>query len=189
MLKEYEKFISELDNILNEIFESQKEYIFCKKGCSKCCEKGNYPLSQTEFAYITEGYIKISEEKKIIVQNNIKTLLDKKQKNNEKIFEHQCPFLINNECCVYKYRGIICRTFGICYYDDKNGYVRLPECVHDGLNYSKQYESETNLLNLENVPMINLRTDSVLESQIAKKYKIKSGEIRPMLDWIITNKK
>ena len=98
--------------------------------------------------------------------------------------EHQCPFLINNECCVYEYRGIICRTFGICYYDDTKGYVRLPDCVNEGLNYSQFYDKKSKTLNIADVPKINLRIDIVLNSELAKKYNLKSGEIRPMLEWI-----
>ena len=73
---------------------------------------------------------------------------------------------------------------GICYYDDISKYVRLPQCVYDGLNYSEYFDKENNILKIKNVPKINLRIDRVLNCELAHKYKIKSGEIRPMLDWI-----
>ena len=184
MFKKNESFIQEFDNVLEFLFKEQQKYICCKKGCTNCCSKGNYPISQTEFAYLTQGYIKLEYNKKQIVQRNIKELLLQKSKNKGKRFEHKCPFLIDNECCVYKYRGIICRTFGICYYDDTEGYVRLPDCVHDGLNYSKYFDPKTNTLNIKDVPMVNLRIDRVLNSELAKKYNISCGEIKPMLDWI-----
>ena len=38
-------------------------------------------------------------------------------KKDEADFIYECPFLINNRCCVYSYRGIICRTFGLAYFD------------------------------------------------------------------------
>ena len=78
----------------------------------------------------------------------------------------------------------MCRTFGLCYYDDINGYVKLPDCVHDGLNYSEFYDADTRTLNIQNVPKVNLRIDRVLKSQLAEKYELESGEIRAMLDWL-----
>ncbi len=188
MLTRYKNFLKDFDNIIDNLFEDQKRYVKCKKGCSKCCEKGDYPFSQLEFAHITQGYINLDQNTKILVQQNIRNLLmDKKEFKGER-FEHKCPFLINNECCVYEYRGIICRTFGLCYYDDTQGYVRLPDCVKDGLNYSEFYNEENHTLNIQNVPKVNLRIDRVLNSNLAEQYELESGEIRAMLDWLGTIK-
>lgn len=177
MLNRYKLFLKDFDKLLLILFEQQKKYIKCKKGCSKCCQKGDYPFSQLEFAYLTDGYIKLPSNTKILVQQNIRNLLyDKKEYKGER-FEHKCPFLINDECCVYEHRGIICRTFGLCYYDDQNQYVRLPECSNYGLNFSKKD------LKFEEVPKINLRIDRVFESELGQKYKLEYGEIRPMLEW------
>ncbi|MBD5401499.1 hypothetical protein HDR58_01680 [bacterium] len=184
MLVKYENFLKEFDKNIAALFENQKQYIKCKKGCSKCCEKGEYPFSQLEFAYLTKGFINLSENRKILVQQNIRNLvMDKKEFNGER-FEHKCPFLINNECSVYQYRGLICRTYGICYYDDENKYVRLPDCVYNGLNYSEQYDKESKSLNIEDVPNVNLRIDKIFESDLAKSYELNYGEIRPMLEWL-----
>lgn len=185
MLKRYKDFLKDFDELLKTLFFNQEKYIKCKKGCSKCCEKGDYPYSQLEFAYLTQGYINLPENKRILVQQNIRNLTyDKKEFKGER-FEHVCPFLINGECCVYEYRGIICRTFGLCYYDDKQGYVRLPDCVHQGLNYSEYYDEESQTLNIKDVPKVNLRIDRVLKSQLAEDYELEPGEIRPMLDWLL----
>jgi hypothetical protein len=182
LLDNYEKFLEEFDNLLEKMFEQQKQYIKCKKGCSICCEQGDYPFSQLEFTYLTEGFIKLPNETKIIVQKNILELLQQKKVYTGERFEHKCPFLINGECCVYKYRGIICRTFGLCYYDDTKDYVRLPGCVHNGLNYAEVYDEKTQTLGIETVSGMNLRIDKVLESQTAQKYGFDHGEIRPMLE-------
>lgn len=183
MISRYREFLKEFDKILKVVYEDQKQYIHCKKGCSKCCAKGEYPYSQMEFAYLTQGYIKLPQNTKILVQQNIRNLvMDKKEFKGER-FEYKCPFLINGECSVYDYRGIICRTFGLCYYDDKNGYVRLPDCVHYGLNYSDFYDEETNTLKISDVPKVNLRIDRVLNSELANSYDLECGEIRPMVEW------
>lgn len=184
MLNNYEKFLEEIDLKIGQLFENHKQYIKCKKGCSLCCKQGEFPYSQLEFTYLTQGYLSLSNDKKIIIQNNIKNLLEQRKNFNGERFEHDCPFLINDECSVYKYRGIICRTFGICYYDDIKKYVRLPGCVHYGLNYSEYYDKESKTLDIVDIPKSNLRIDVILNSKDAKKYGLESGEIRPMIDWI-----
>jgi len=185
MLENYEKFLKYFDKELKSIFETQKKYIKCQKGCSRCCEKGDYPFSQLEFAYLTHGYLELPYDKRIIVQQNIKDLLAEKSKYKGERFEHKCPFLIEKECCVYKYRGLVCRTFGVCYYDDIKGYVKVPECVYNGLNYSGYYDKTKKELKIENIPQMNLRIDRIFELDKAKSLNLDSGPIRPMLDWII----
>lgn len=184
MLKRYEKFLIEFDKELESIFNSQNQYLKCKKGCSKCCEFGDYPFSQLEFSYLTKGYLNLDYEKRLIVQQNIKKLLSEKEKNTKERFEHICPFLVNNECAVYDYRGLVCRTFGVCYYDDEKGFVKVPECVNFGLNYDGFYNEKTKELKIPDIPNVNLRIDKIFESETAKKYNIDSGQIRPMLDWM-----
>lgn len=183
MYEKYKKFLEDFDDILSVIKKSQEKYILCKKGCTKCCEKGDYPFSQIEFGYLTQGFLKLPENTRVLVQQNIRKQKLLKKESKEKRFEHVCPFLINKECVLYQYRGIVCRTFGICYYDDKEGYVRLPYCVNDGLNFAKNYDKKTKVLKMTDVPKVNLRIDRVLNSELAQKYKIESGEIRPLLDW------
>ncbi len=183
MYENYKKFLDEFDKKLSSLFENQKNYIYCKKGCSYCCENGDYPFSQIEFGYITQGFLALPEKTKLLVQQNIKKLKKEKKYFNGEIFEHKCPFLINNECCVYAYRGIICRTFGLGYYDDETGYVRLPDCVNKNLNYSQYYDEKTKQLTIENVLQENLRIDSIFDSELSKKYNIECGEIRSMLNW------
>ena len=68
--------------------------------------------------YLTQGYIGLDANTKVLVQQNIQNILEDEKEYTGKNFEYQCPFLINGECCVYKYRGLVCRTYGICYYDD-----------------------------------------------------------------------
>ena len=180
----YKNFIEEFDKIIEKYFFRQKKYIKCKAGCSKCCEKGDFPFSQAEFTYLTTGYINLPPELKITIQQKIKQQLVEKRKNKGRRFEHICPFLINGECSVYEYRGIICRTFGLAYYDEENNYVRLPDCVNYGLNYSEYYDKKNHTLNIPDVLKHNLRIDKVLNSDLAQKHKVECGEIRPMLDWL-----
>ena len=59
---------------IEDYFEAHKEFICCKAGCSSCCEKGDYPVTEEELKQIMLGYSALDNESKIRVQNNIKTM-------------------------------------------------------------------------------------------------------------------
>ena len=107
--------MSKLDAKLESYFKNQVEYVCCKKGCSACCEKGDYPISEIELKYLMTGYARLENEKKIIVQQNIK----------KNIKGGACPFLISSECSIYPYRPIICRVHGLAYLC-KDNTVKVP---------------------------------------------------------------
>lgn len=176
MLKKYERFLKEFDKKLGKYFSEQSEHICCKEGCSGCCQVGDYPFTQLEMMYLMEGYKNLPTETKIQVRDSLNLI--KKNRVSTHLF-YQCPFLINNRCCVYKYRGITCRTFGLAYLTDGNT-VKLPECVKEGLCYSKVYEDEH--LMAEPVKE-NLGLISVINSELAKKYKLEFGQNRSLIDW------
>ena len=53
MFENYEKYLEFLNLKLQGFFENQKPYIFCKKGCAKCCKNAQFPFSCVEVAYLT----------------------------------------------------------------------------------------------------------------------------------------
>ena len=63
-----------LSQDLDAMFEHQKDYIFCKEGCSHCCENGEYPFTEIEFDYLLEGYKSLDEGTRKIVDENIKNI-------------------------------------------------------------------------------------------------------------------
>ena len=159
----YVDFLHSLDKYLKQCFELHKDYVYCKKGCSSCCEKGDYPISQTELEYIMQGYIAQDNKTKKIIQDQI----NKIKKGGA------CPFLINNQCSIYNYRPIVCRVHGLAYLL-KNNTVKVPYCVNEGKNYNSVYKDGT----IEISPIAkNLETSS-----FAKEFNF--GEIRNMYDWL-----
>ena len=160
MLKKYEKFLKELDKKLKKYFDEQSEYICCKEGCSGCCEVGDYPFTQLEMMYLMEGFKALPNDIKILVKNS---LMQTK----------------NNKCSVYKYRGITCRTFGLAYFT-KDKIVKVPECVHQNLCYSKVFKD--NELLTEPVKEC-LGLFDIVDSKLAKKYKLEFGPSRSLIDW------
>lgn len=185
-LENYEKFIDILTQDLLQIFEYQKEYIFCKEGCSLCCEKGEYPLTRIEFEYLKKGYELLPIETKKIISENIAKLKANPQK------AYRCPFLINKRCSVYKHRAIICRTFGVL---TKNVHdeITMPFCCEKGLNFSNLYDKQKGSLsfdlykngNFTNPPKpFNLTNSNIMELDLVKELGIEFGEVRTMIDWL-----
>lgn len=198
MINEYEKLLTEIDAYLNSLFEVQKAYIACKKGCDRCCSLGQFPLSRIEFEYLFKGYEKLDEEAKKIVITRIKKL-KKDKKNRTPNFEHKCPFLIGAQCSVYSNRPLICRTFGLIKtaktVTGQNAAI-IPDCVHHGLNYSNIYNFSANSFDEKKISQINSLNrpeayDISLES-IYKKHSqngVNFGETKKMIDFIVEMKR
>ncbi len=159
----YKDFLCVLDNKLNTYFIEYKNFIKCKKGCSSCCEKGDYPISQLELEYLMQGYIALSDNTKKQVQKNIKNI----QKGGV------CPFLFNSTCSVYEYRPIVCRVHGLAYLT-KNNITKLPYCTNEGKNFAKVYADGK--INIEPINE-NLDTPNILND-------FDYGEIRNLYDWL-----
>lgn len=159
----YTDFLKNLDKRLEKYFELHKEYVCCKKGCSFCCEKGDYPLSQAELEYIMIGFSKLNDQQKIKVQKNIKLM----QKGGK------CPFLINKECAIYQFRPIICRVHGLAYLCKEN-MVKVPYCVNNNKNYSKVYDDGQ--ININPIAE-NLDTSAIIKN-------LDFGEIRNLAEWV-----
>ena len=159
----YITFLKDLDARLESYFKDQAEYICCKKGCSACCEKGDYPISELELRYLMQGYAGVDAETKREIQKNISVI----EKGG------MCPFLINSECSVYEFRPIICRVHGLAYfYKDK--IAKLPYCVNSGLNYAKVHENGELLAE----PISeNLDSQELLSG-------FEYGETRNLFDWL-----
>ena len=146
MQAKYLEFLEYLMDKLGKYFDEQAPYIKCEKGCAKCCSNGDYPFTEIEVELLKFGFSKLNDEKKQIIKNNIsKILKDKANHKSEDRFTYSCPFLIDNVCSVYLYRGIICRTFGLIYIKE-GANMQIPFCAYDNLNYSNVLDKNTNML-------------------------------------------
>lgn len=174
MLKRYEKFLAEFDAHLLELTKTQADYIKCTKGCSRCCEVGEYPFSRLEMEYLIAGFVSLPKTIQDEIRENVSKVKGKK--------EYKCPFLINNLCSLYERRGLVCRTHGLAYLS--NGAVKLPDCANYGLNYSDVYDKTTKEVSIKNVIKENLRIDEIFNSPMAQKYNLEKGQIRRLIDWL-----
>ena len=196
MIEKYEKYLELIGRLLQKYFEEQKDYLHCRPGCSHCCESGQYPYSEVEFEYIMLGFNTLSEEEKAIIQKKVENVKkDKLAESNNEEFMHECPFLIDKKCCVYKYRGIICRTHGLLFFiTDKDGNTRnkIPNCVHLGLNYNNVFDKALNTLSpelweksgIKEEPVgYNISLKALQKNVMTEELQLEFGKVKALIDW------
>ncbi len=193
MLTNYLNYLNFINNKLNKFFISQKPYIFCKKGCSKCCKNAKYFYSKIEFEYLSAGLKLLNSEEKQIIINNINNLKQEKKAGSNKNFVYECPLLINGSCSVYNYRGIICRTFGLMTaYND--GSIKIPFCAYNNLNYSNVIDTENEKISVEKFKKLNIKEEPLAfnisyeyltDSDFEKLFNFQFGEKKPLFNWLI----
>ena len=194
----YERFIRVISEHLQEHFEDQKEYLCCKEGCALCCQNGEYPCTLLELEYLTIGFSYLPTD----IQNKIYSNIDKIKKDKAnfkgKEFLYICPFLIDNKCSVYSHRMIVCRTFGLIYFNkdyqiSKTNPMQVPFCYEKGLNYSKVYDKEKNNLSSEkckelgckNMPIgYNLNFNELRDKVGKDMLNLDFGEEKSLIDWL-----
>lgn len=191
MQKNYETYLKFLEEKLTNFFEMQKEYICCHKGCSLCCRNAEFPYSQLEVQYLAVGFFTLEEKLQELIEKRFYELGEQKKTFNGGVFLYDCPFLIDNCCSVYEYRGVVCRTFGLLS-QSPDGTVKTPFCCFKGLNYSKVFDSETKQLSDEKVkeygykenPLgFNLSYEFLTNPDFERGFNIVFGEKKPLLDW------
>ncbi|MCM1265011.1 MAG: hypothetical protein NC200_02330 [Candidatus Gastranaerophilales bacterium] len=193
-IQKYEIYLNYLEKKLGEAFEEQSPYIFCKEGCSSCCELGEYPFSEIEFSYLMMGVRSLDPQTINIIEKNIDKIRKDKQECDGK-FLYACPFLVNKRCSLYKFRGIICRSHGLAFFS-KNKKLLVPACVDEGLNYSNVYDFENRTissekyraLGIEQEPLAhNVGVHFLTNNEITQELNLDFGEIKPMCEWFLTS--
>lgn len=191
ILANYKAYLNFLESKLQKFFASQEPYIFCKKGCSKCCRHAQFPYSAVEFRYLLNGALTLDNDTQKKIETNIKQVLEKKKKYRGKKFLYDCPFLIDDCCSVYNYRGVICRTFGLMT-NNENQKIKAPFCAFKGLNYSNVLNLRKKTISVIKFKKLNTKAEP-LGFNISYKYltcedyertfNIKFGESKPVIDW------
>ena len=192
-MENYLVYLAYIGRKLEKYFNDQAPYIFCKKGCARCCQYGDYPFSKLEMDYLMSGFAKLTPEQKQTILNNIEKTKEEKRNYTGEQFAYQCPFLLNNECSVYEHRGIICRTFGLIS-SRENENSKIPFCAYEGLNYSNVLDAENGIiseekflaLNVEQEPLAyNIRYKTLTNQNFEEVFKIKFGEVKSLIDWFM----
>lgn len=192
MLENYLKYLAFLNKKFDEFFLSQKPYIFCKKGCGLCCKNAEFPYSKMEFTYLLSGLKSLDKQTVAVVLANIQKVISLKKQNKQPKFLYDCPFLIDDVCSIYPYRGIVCRTFGLLSVG-KNGNVKIPFCSSMGLNYSNILDKEKGQLSSELLAKtgykeqpagFNIEYDFITDKKFEEKFGFVFGDKKPLIDWL-----
>lgn len=201
MLNNYLLYLVYITNKIQKYFLDQKDYIFCRSGCSKCCSAAQFPYSEIEFQLIMVGFNLLEPSIKSNVLKNIKKINKEKQRHLSKYpnkkFRYRCPFLINNKCSVYQYRGLVCRTFGLMtFIPDSPKTPGIPFCAYEGLNYSNVLDTEKNNISNEKYEQLGLTTEPIaynveyktlIDEDIAKGFGFQFGQVKPLINWFEEN--
>ena len=183
MINRFQRYLEVIDIQLGEMFEQQKAFIKCKKGCPYCCREGDYTVSELEYINMMLYYNTLADDTKGIINERISNVLSK---NRQKYYE--CPFLIDGGCSIYPARPIICRTFGLIS-DEGNGKKKIPFCVSLGLNYSEVYDEESSTLkNCEQDGTkpcaFSIDRKYFRDRELEETFGIFFGEDKSMIDWL-----
>ncbi|MBR1753676.1 YkgJ family cysteine cluster protein [bacterium] len=187
----YLKYIDFIQEKLDRYFEDQKPFIFCKKGCGRCCKNQQFPYSQIEMQYLIIGASMLPPEKRKVIEKKIDEIIEAKKKNKKKKFHYDCPFLIDNVCSVYNHRGLICRSFGLMIKPDK-GSISVPFCFSEKLNYSNVINIRKKELSTRKYKKLNTTATpnayhvgykDLADEDLANGFGFRFGEIKQMVDW------
>lgn len=194
MIDKYEKYLETINRLIEKFFKQQEPYIFCKEGCSFCCETGSYPMAKVEFDYMMQGYEKLPQELKDEIKENIAKLKEEKNLSDESEFVHICPFLIDKSCQIYENRALICRSYGLMSYCGEEGEekYKIPYCAGIGLNYHQVFDKEISTIStemwkktgIEVEPVsFNLGINFLHDNQETQNLGLDFGELKCFLDW------
>ena len=143
--------------------------------------------------YVLAGLHNLDKKTLNKIEQNLANILTRKQKFKGKKFLYDCPFLINDECAVYKYRGVICRTFGLMT-NTIEGKIKSPFCSSLGLNYSNVLNARKTHISVRKYKKLGV-TEQPLGFNVSYKYltdkdfedsfNIKFGDKKPLIEWFL----
>ena len=198
-LGNYFLYLNVIQNKIDKFFENQKEYILCHEGCAKCCQKAQFPFTEIEFRFLMQGFLSLDMSVQNVIIERVKSIIKEKEKFYSKKsgedFKYDCPFLVNNTCIVYKFRGILCRCFGLILFKlNSDTKSQIPFCAFEGLNYSNVLDAENKKISMEKFKEQNYKIEphafnasylSLIDKEFAKGFDFEFGEVKPLIDWFI----
>ena len=141
--------------------------------------------------YLLSALDTLTEQQQKEIENNLSNIFQQKKKYRGKKFSYDCPFLLKDECCVYDYRGVVCRTFGLMT-QVENQKVKAPFCSHLGLNYSNVLNLRNRTisprkykqLNTKKEPLgFNISYKYLTDIEFEAAFGFRFGEVKPLIEW------
>ena len=95
---EYRKLLEKVDAFSSYLNRKYSNRIFCRGGCSDCCQQ-NLTLLPVEIQFLRQGFYRLPGQTK----ESIKKIRS----------DSWCMLLHNGECLLYELRPVICRSHGL----------------------------------------------------------------------------
>ena len=117
-LRDYQKLITEVDQLCYEIRQMYRKYITCQKGCpGNCCQRHItvFPIEAVAFA---RALLRQSQDLVSHIQ----------RKARQSTSFGPCPLLEDGACLMYDSRAIICRTHGYPILSEYKGHRSVGFC-------------------------------------------------------------
>lgn len=111
----YRAFIERVDQFCHKISSDFASEIVCKAGCSRCCL--HISLFPIEAALVAEVLTKLPEATLRLLAGRI-----------DRAGDDPCPLLVADQCVIYQYRPLICRTHGLPLLIESDGVQRVAFC-------------------------------------------------------------
>ena len=110
-LRDYQKLITEVDQLCCQIRQTYGNHIACKKGCpGNCCQR-HITVFPIEAAVFARALSRLSPELANHIQHQAR----------QSTSFGPCPLLEDGACLMYDSRAIICRTHGYPILSEYNG--------------------------------------------------------------------
>jgi len=143
LFDKYFEIRTEIDVLVESLFNIHKKQVNCKIGCSSCCM--NFSILPIEF-YAIKGKI----------NNKLKDI------NVTEKDETSCLFLAEEKCLIYEFRPIICRTHGtpILYMsDDENFELSVCDLNFTDFDIDQFNDKNTLMLDAYNSKLFSLNQE------------------------------
>ena len=117
-LRDYQKLITDVDQLCYEIRQMYRKYIACKKGCpGNCCQR-HITVFPIEAVVFVRALRHLSQDLVSHIQ----------RKARKSTSFGPCPLLEDGACLMYDSRAIICRTHGYPILSEYKGHRSVGFC-------------------------------------------------------------
>lgn len=144
LLDQYHQFIQKLDTQLVTLNQLHKKDLQCRPGCSHCC-KTDRTVNLIEAQWLKNHFDALDPLDKKSIINNLQ--------DNSK-----CPLLINEQCMLYPFRPVLCRSHGLPLLYFANNEPCISFCELNFINSTIEF-TDDNILNMDTINAELLQLD------------------------------
>ena len=93
-LGNYLLFLDVIQKKIDKFFDDQKEYIFCKEGCSRCCKGAQFPYTEIEFRFLVQGLFSLEQNLQLQIMEKIESVIQAKNNTWKQILTKSLGMIV-----------------------------------------------------------------------------------------------